>query len=110
MFELWLGCTSAPRLLAVIANLACPALRGQTSCLLFGDCLFDPIRSQPATGQVFEIEIFRGSPVRESDFVASAVGDGFVFDDPDLLARHLALRLLGLTHQLREQQHCEFCR
>ena len=51
-----------------------------------GRGLFDPIRAQPAAWQVFEIEIFRGSPIREADLVASAVGDDFVFDDPDLPA------------------------
>ena len=64
---------------------------GEPLGVLFGDCLFDLIGSQPATGQVFEIEIFRGPPVREADFIASAVGDGFVFDDPDLQARPRAM-------------------
>ena len=72
-------------LAAAIANLACPALRGRTS--------WRPVRPTACStrsgrnlrpGQVFEIEIFRGSPVREADFIASAVGADFVFDDPDL--------------------------
>jgi hypothetical protein len=54
---------------------------GEPLGILFGDCLFDPIRSQSAARQVFEIEIFLGSPVREADFIASAVGDDPVFDD-----------------------------
>ena len=51
---------------------------GEPLGVLFGDCLFDPIRAHTVAGQVFKIELFRGSPVREADFIASAVGGRLV--------------------------------